>query len=297
MKNIILFLVALVMSCHVMAQQGRITGTVTDSKDGSSMPGVNVLVKGTTNGTITDIDGKFSLNISTKDAVLVVSSVGYKSKEIRLKIDQKIVNVVIEENFELLDEVVVVGYGVQKKKLLTGATVQVKGDDLQKLSTTSALTALQSQTPGVNITQSSGQPGEGFKVTVRGLGTVGSSAPLYVIDGVAGGSIDNLNPSDIESIDVLKDAASAAIYGARAANGVILVTTKQGKVGKVSVSYDGYYGSQYAYKMPDLLTAKEYMAVEDMINYNEGNPANNWSKLLPSALYQSITDGLSLIHI
>ena len=291
MKNIILFLVALVMSCHVMAQQGRITGTVTDSKDGSSMPGVNVLVKGTTNGTITDIDGKFSLNISTKDAVLVVSSVGYKSKEIRLKSDQKIVNVVIEENSELLDEVVVVGYGVQKKKLLTGATVQVKGDDLQKLSTTSALTALQSQTPGVNITQSSGQPGEGFKVTVRGLGTVGSSAPLYVIDGVAGGSIDNLNPSDIESIDVLKDAASAAIYGARAANGVILVTTKQGKVGKVSVSYDGYYGSQYAYKMPDLLTAKEYMAVEDMINYNEGNPANNWSKLLPSALYQSITDG------
>ena len=171
-----LFLMALVMSCHVMAQQGRITGTVTDKNDGSGMPGVNVLVKGTTNGTITDMNGKFSLNISTKDAVLVISSVGYKSQEIRLKSDQKIVNVVIEENSELLDEVVVVGYGVQKKKLITGATVQVSGNDLQKLSTTSALTALQSQTPGVSITQSSGQPGDGFKVTVRGLGTIGSSS-------------------------------------------------------------------------------------------------------------------------
>jgi len=291
MKNIMLFLMALVMSCHVMAQQNRITGTVTDKKDGLGMPGVNVLVKGTTSGTITDMNGNFSLNFSGKDAVLVVSCVGYKSVELRVKGDQKSVNVVIEENSELLDEVVVVGYGVQKKKLVTGATVQVSGNDLQKLSTTSALTALQSQTPGVNITQSSGQPGDGFKVTVRGLGTIGSSSPLYVIDGVAGGSIDNLNPSDIESIDVLKDAASAAIYGARAANGVILVTTKQGKSGKVTVSYDGYYGSQYAYKMPDLLTAKEYMAVQDMINFNEGNPGNNWSALLPSALKQSIEDG------
>ena len=239
MKNIMLFLMALVMSCHVMAQQNRITGTVTDKKDGLGMPGVNVLVKGTTSGTITDMNGNFSLNFSGKDAVLVVSCVGYKSVELRVKGDQKSVNVVIEENSELLDEVVVVGYGVQKKKLVTGATVQVSGNDLQKLSTTSALTALQSQTPGVNITQSSGQPGDGFKVTVRGLGTIGSSSPLYVIDGVAGGNLDNLNPSDIESIDVLKDAASAAIYGARAANGVILVTTKQGKSGKVTVSYDG----------------------------------------------------------
>jgi len=131
---------------------------------------------------------------------------------------------------------------VYRKKLVTGATVQVKGDDIQKLSTTSPLSALQSQTPGVNITQGSGQPGEDFKVTVRGLGTIGDSAPLYVIDGIAGGDINVLNPSDIESIDVLKDAASAAIYGARAANGVILVTTRQGKSGKPQLSYDGYVG-------------------------------------------------------
>ena len=125
-------------------------------------------------------------------------------------------NIVLKEDTEVLDEVVIVGYGIQKKKLVTGATVQVKGDDLQKLNTVSALGALQSQSPGVNITQTSGMPGEGYKVNVRGMVTIGSSAPLYVIDGVAGGDINMLNPADIESIDVLKDAASAAIYGARA---------------------------------------------------------------------------------
>lgn len=120
----------------------------------------------------------------------------------------------------LRDDFVAIGYGVQQKKLITGATVQVKGDDIAKLNTVNALGALQSQTPGVNITKQSGKPGEGFKVTIRGLGTIGNSAPLYIIDGVPNGDIGMLNPSDIESVDVLKDAASAAIYGARAANGV-----------------------------------------------------------------------------
>jgi TonB-dependent SusC/RagA subfamily outer membrane receptor len=184
-----------------------------------------------------------------------------------------------------------VGYGVQKKKLVTGATVQVSGDNLQKLSTTNALGALQSQSPGVNITQSSGQPGEGFKVVIRGLGTVGSSGPLYVIDGVAGGDINALNPSDIESIDVLKDAASAAIYGARAANGVVLVTTKQGKAGKLQLSYDGYYGAQYLAKLPPLLNAREYMSMMDETRYNEASPGYDWPNLLPTDLYNSIMDG------
>jgi TonB-linked SusC/RagA family outer membrane protein len=186
---------------------------------------------------------------------------------------------------------VVVGYGVQKKKLVTGATVQVSGENLQKLNTTNALGALQSQSPGVNITQSSGQPGEGFKVVIRGLGTVGSAGPLYVIDGVAGGDINALNPSDIESIDVLKDAASAAIYGARAANGVILVTTKQGKAGKLQLSYDGYYGAQYLAKLPPLLNAREYMSMMDEMRYNEASPLHNWAGLLPTDLYNSIMDG------
>lgn len=137
--------------------------------------------------------------------------------------------ITLTEDSELLDEVVVVGYGVQKKKLVTGATVQVKGEDIAKLNTVDALGALQSQSPGVNITQNNGFLGSGFKVNIRGIGTTGTFSPLYVVDGVANGSIDGLNPSDIESLDVLKDAASAAIYGARAANGVILITTKRGK--------------------------------------------------------------------
>jgi TonB-linked SusC/RagA family outer membrane protein len=266
-----------------------VTGKITDTS-GSPIPGATIVVKGQKTGTVTDLDGKFTLK-APANAVLKVSFIGMKAQEIALQ-GRSSVSISLEDESISLNEVVAIGYGVQKKKLVTGATVQVSGDNLQKLSTTSAFTALQSQTPGVNITQSSGQPGDGFNVTVRGLGTIGSSTPLYVIDGVAGGSIDNLNPSDIESIDVLKDAASAAIYGARAANGVILVTTKQGKQGKIVVTYDGYVGSQYAYKMPSLLTAKEYMTVEDMINFNEGNPANNWSSLLPASLYKSIQDGL-----
>lgn len=241
----------------VVQQKKTVTGKVTDAM--GPVIGANVLVKGTSNGVITDIDGNFSLEVEP-GATLVFSYIGYTAKEVVVG-NQSVINVQLSEDTELLDEVVVVGYGVQKKKLVTGATVQVKGDDIARLNTTSALGALQSQTPGVNIVASNGQPGEGFKVNIRGLGTVGNSAPLYVIDGVAGGDINTLNPADIESVDVLKDAASAAIYGARAANGVILVTTKQGKVGKMSLSYDGYVGWQNVYKEPGTLNAQEYMAM------------------------------------
>lgn len=164
---------------------------------------------------------------------------------------------------------------------MTGATVQVKGDDIAKLNTVNALGALQSQTPGVSITQSSGMPGEGFKVTIRGLGTTGSSAPLYIIDGIAGGDINSLNPADIESIDVLKDAASAAIYGSRAANGVILVTTKQGRVGKAEISYDGYYGVQNVYRMPDVLNAQEYAMVMSEARMMDGLPDFDYASMVP----------------
>jgi len=185
----------------------------------------------------------------------------------------------------------VVGYGIQKKKLVTGSTIQVKGDELVKMNTTSALAALQSSTPGMQIISSSGQPGEGYKVTIRGIGTTGNYAPLYVIDGVTGGDINALNPSDIESIDVLKDAASCAIYGARGANGVVLVTTKQGKSGKYTVTYDGFYGWQNSPATPDLLNARQYMDVENMISVNNGSAPLDWEKILEPSLYRSIMDG------
>ncbi|HBG57964.1 MAG TPA: SusC/RagA family protein, partial [Porphyromonadaceae bacterium] len=175
----------------------------------------------------------------------------------------------------------------QKKKLVTGANVSVGSETLQSQHSVNALEAMQAYAPGVNITQASGMPGEGFQVNIRGLGTIGNSAPLYVIDGVAGGDINTLNTSDIESIDVLKDAASAAIYGARAANGVILVTTKSGRKGRIEVAYDGYYGVQNVAKMPDLLNAKQYMEIYNEERVVSGKNALDFASLIPG-LYQQI---------
>ena len=275
---------------NVIIQENTVKGVVVD-KDGLPIIGANILEKGTTNGVITDLDGKFELKVS-KSSVIQVSYIGYITQEITVNGNEEL-NIVLKEDSETLDEVVVVGYGVQKKKLVTGATVQVKGENLQKLNTTSALGALQSQTPGVSITSNNGQPGEGYKVFVRGMGTIGNAGPLYVIDGVAGGDINNLNPADIESIDVLKDAASAAIYGARAANGVILVTTKQGKSGKLQISYDAYWGWQYAAKLPEMLNAQQYMDIMDKIMVSEGNKPYDWTTMLPDYLYEAYTSGTS----
>lgn len=271
----------------IQQQMVKVTGTVSDAL--GAVVGASVLEQGTTNGVVTDINGNFTLTVS-RGAKLEISFVGYKSQIVTVK-DSNPLQITLEEDWEILDEVVVVGYGVQKKKLVTGATVQVKGDDVAKLNTTSALGALQNQTPGINITANNGQPGEGFKVNIRGIGTVGDSSPLYVIDGVAGSDINTLNPADIESIDVLKDAASAAIYGSRAANGVILVTTKQGKSGKIQVSYDMYYGWQNIYKMPNTLNARQYMALTDEANFNNGTPALNWHTQLGDYTWNMLQNG------
>lgn len=272
---------------EITQQKRRVSGTITDS-EGYAIIGANVIELGTTNGTVTDVDGNFVLEVAP-DATLQISYIGYLTQEV-LTSGRNQFNINLQEDMQALEELVVVGYGVQKKRLITGATVQVGGDDITRLSTTTALGALQSQAPGVNITQSSGQPGEGFKVNIRGIGTVGNSAPLYVIDGVAGGDINLLNPSDIESIDVLKDAASAAIYGARAANGVILVTTKRAQEGKTELTYDGWMGWQNVYKMPSLLNAREYMAIVNESRFNEGTPLIDFEQEIPNQ-YQSIMDG------
>ena len=273
----------------VFAQVATVKGTVTDAGTGDPVPYATVVVKGTSNWTTTDKDGLYSIE-SPANGVLSVSLLGYSNVEEKVN-GRTLVDISLVPEFDQLMETVVVGYGVQQKKLVTGSTIQVKGDDLMKLSTTSALGALQSQTPGVNITQNSGQPGQGYKVNIRGIGTTGDSEPLYVIDGVAGGSLSSLNPSDIESIDVLKDAASAAIYGARAANGVVLVTTKQGKEGRVITSYDAYLGAQYIAKMPDLCNAQEYIQLQDLAKTNSASPLYDWQALLPQALYQSVLNG------
>ncbi len=269
-------------------QQITIKGKVVDS-NGYPLPGVNIVEKGTSNGAITDLDGNYTIFVNDQNAILSFSFIGYLTEEIEVA-GKTTIDVALLEDVTALEEVVVIGYGIQKKKLTTGATIQVDGEDLEKLNTVSTLGALQSQSPGVNIVQSSGMPGESFKVTIRGLGTVGESAPLYVIDGVAGGDITSLNPADIESVDVLKDAASAAIYGARAANGVILITTKQGESGKMKVTYSTYYGIQNPYKVAPLLNAKEYMTIMNEINFNEGLELYDWESFMPE-LYQKIESG------
>lgn len=283
----LLMLSGAVSSVCAYGQSNVVTGKVTGA--GEPIIGAGVIEKGTTNGAVTDIDGKFSLAVGP-NAVLVVSYVGFQTQEVAIN-GRNNLEIILEEDNQVLEETIVVGYGVQKKKVVTGATVQVKGEDVAKLSTTNVLEAMQSQTPGVNITSNNGQPGAGFKVNIRGMGTVGNSEPLYVIDGMAGGDINTLNPSDIQSIDVLKDAASAAIYGSRAANGVILVTTKQGKQGKTQVTFDGYVGWQDVYKMPKMLTAKQAMAIEDENSFRSNVPTRDWQALLGPRVYGMIQDG------
>ena len=275
-------LVALMLAFQAMLGIGAgvlnaqtVKGTVISGSDNEPLIGASVMVEGTRNGAVTDLDGNFT--ISAKNGqTLEVSYLGFITQKV--KVTGSVINVTLNEDKQSLDEVVVVGYGVQKKKLVTGATVQLKGDDIAKLNTTNPLSAMQGQTPGVNIVSTSGQPGASMSVTIRGLGTVGNSQPLYLIDGV-GGDITTLNPADIESIDVLKDAASAAIYGAQAANGVVLVTTKSGKEGVSKITYDGYVGWQTLGRKFEMLNANQYMQIMDEALLNSYMSPIDWTSL------------------
>ena len=275
-------LVALMLAIQAMLGIGAgvlnaqtVKGTVISGSDNEPLIGASVMVEGTKNGAVTDLDGNFT--ISAKNGqTLEVSYLGFITQKV--KVTGSVINVTLLEDKQSLDEVVVVGYGVQKKKLVTGATVQLKGDDIAKLNTTNPLSAMQGQTPGVNIVSTSGQPGASMSVTIRGLGTVGNSQPLYLIDGV-GGDITTLNPADIESIDVLKDAASAAIYGAQAANGVVLVTTKSGKEGVSKITYDGYVGWQTLGRKFEMLNANQYMQIMDEALLNSYMSPIDWTSL------------------
>ncbi|MDR2147352.1 MAG: TonB-dependent receptor [Tannerella sp.] len=289
-----LFLLANTVSAETAAAQqqtARISGKIVDSS-GEPLIGASVVEKGTTNGVTTDIDGNYTLNVAP-DATVEVSFIGFLPASFKVVSGRSVYDLQMQDDTQSLEEVVVVGYGVQKKKLVTGATIQVSGENIQRMSTTNAFTALQSQTPGVNIVQKNGQPGDGYIVNIRGLGTNGESRPLYVIDGVPAGNdaLNQMSPADIETIDILKDAASAAIYGSRAANGVILITTRQGKAGKPRISYDAYYGQQYMVKRPDVLNAKEYIQIMNERQFNENLPLFDWDNLLPDGMYDKVMSG------
>ena len=267
----------------------QVKGVVLDTSD-QPIIGASVIETGTkSNGTLTGADGSFSLSI-TQGASLRISYVGYKTVTVKPTAG-KSVRVVLEEDAEVLNDVVVVGYGTQRKKLVTGSTVHVTSDNIAAVNAVDAFGALQSQAAGMNIVMNSGQPGESYKVVIRGMGTAGSNTPLYVVDGVPGANIEDLSPNDIESIDVLKDAASSAIYGARASNGVILVTTKKGRPGHVQVTFDGYLGWQNA-NTNDVtpLNAKQYMEINDKAYEIQGVSTYDWATLIPKQ-YAQIMNG------
>ena len=272
----------------VYAQAQTVTGVVKD-QNGDPVIGATVKIVGSKAGTVTDSKGHYSIE-APNGSILSVSYIGYLTKQMRLR-GENVVDITLAEDNTTLNDLVVVGYGTQKKKLVTGATVQVKGEEIAKLNTTNALEAMASSSPGVQITQASSQPGKGFKVSIRGLGTTGGADPLYVIDGVAGGNIDGINPNDIESIDVLKDAASAAIYGSRAANGVILVTTKQGKEGKVELTYNGSIGWSNVYKRPQLLNAQQYMTIMNESTFNQNGTFVNYPSYIPADIITKAQSG------
>ncbi len=260
LRRICIILVVMLNANFLFAQSHKVAGKITEGDTESGIPGVTIVESGTQNGTTTDIDGKYSITVSKPDATLVVSFIGFKTQKILVN-KMSVINVIMIPEATSLSELVVIGYGTQKKKVVTGAISSVNGDDIKSTPVLRIEQALQGRTSGVMVTNQSGQPGEAPTIRIRGTGTTGNADPLYVVDGLSVGGIDYLNPGDIESIDVLKDAASAAIYGARAANGVILITTKSGKAGKMNITYSGYTGIQNVAHTLDMLDADQYRMI------------------------------------
>ncbi len=247
-----------------------IRGTIKDPS-GETIPGVSIVVKGSTKGTISDIDGDYALSDIQPSDVLVFSFIGMQTQEVIVGNDNTI-NLTMRQKAIGLEEVVAVGYGLQKKKVVMGAISSIDAEEIASRPIMNAAEALQGRLAGVQVVTASGQPGSGINVIVRGVGTNGNNSPLYIVDGVQMENIGYLNPQDIASIDVLKDAASAAIYGARAANGVVIVTTKKGTEGKLNINYDGYVGIQTAHSKVGVLDAYEYMTLHNEGYDNDGKP-------------------------
>jgi TonB-linked SusC/RagA family outer membrane protein len=241
-----------------------VTGSVLDSKSREPLIGVSVREKGTTTGTVTDLDGKFTLKASS-GAALVFTYMGYADQEVNVSSNKNPL-VLLEEKTELLDEVVVIGYGVQKKSDITGAISSVSGKDINNIPVASALQALQGKAAGVNIIQNTGAPGSNTTIKIRGTGTINDADPLYVVDGFIVDGIDHLNPSDIANVEIFKDAASSAIYGARGANGIVVVTTKSGGKDGTKISFDTYAGFSNPWKTIPVMNIEQFALMQDYIN-------------------------------
>lgn len=260
-----LFLLCVMFTLGTFAQDRTVKGTVLDPM-GEAIIGANVMVKGTANGTITDIDGNFSLSVSDDAKFLEISFIGYETTSVVIP-QSNIIKITLKESSVVLDEVVAIGYGVQKKGSVTGAIAKVNAEKLGDRPISDVSSALQGQMAGVEIRTTSGEPGKDIQIRVRGAASINAdSDPLYVVDGIPVDNLNSLNPSDIESIEVLKDASSSAIYGSRGANGVVLVTTKKGKEGKIKVEFSANVGLQQLERKMDLLSAEEWIEAKTYYN-------------------------------
>jgi len=279
MKTKLLSLFALVLSMVIYGQNLDITGTVTEAGSGIPLPGVNVILKNTTKGTSTDFDGNFTLNDVPPNSVVVISYLGFITQEITVTNNQPL-SIVLIEDTQSLDEVVVIGYGTQSKKEVTGAVSVVSSETIEALKPQRIEQALQGQVAGVNITSASGSPGSGLNINIRGISTNGDNRPLILVDGNVIEDLSVLNPNDIESVNVLKDA-TAGIYGVRAANGVILIKTKSGRKDMpLSVELNAYGGFQETTRKIPVLNATEYGLI-----VNEAFAANGQSPNFQMFLY------------
>lgn len=247
----------------------EVSGTISSAVNSETLPGANIRIKGTTTGAVSDMNGNFTISVPSSNAVLQVSSIGYVSQEITVG-NRTTLNISLAPDITSLSEVVVVGYGTQERAKVTGAISSVTAEDLTQLAVPSLASALQGRAAGVSITNS-GAPGAGPQVRIRGIGTVGDNDPLYVIDGVPAGGLNQINTNDIASIEILKDASAAAIYGSRAANGVVLITTKKGTIGLPQVSVSSYVGVQTAWKKLDLLNRDQYLDFGRDLLTNKGD--------------------------
>lgn len=273
MKKISVMLILLLAVLATYAQQFNITGIVVDKKSNEPIIGASVLIKGTPIGTITDVNGKFTLNDVSKGNILSVSYVGYRQQDILLNSGKKSFSIQMEEDAEILDEVVVVGYGTQKKQDITGSVVSVGEGKFTEGVNTNAFQMINGKAAGVNVSQTSSAPGASTKIQIRGAGSINSSnSALVVVDGLPGVDPSSINPSDIKSIEVLKDASAAAIYGTRAANGVVLITTKNGRKGDIAVKFGAEIGFQSVAKRMDVLNGQQYMETLNALRIESNNP-------------------------
>ncbi len=282
----LMLLLTMVFVLPAAAQVRTITGRVTASDTKETLPGATVVVKGTTNGTATDLDGNFTMQLNPQDVILVISFVGYDPREITIG-NQSIFNVALEPGKIMLSELVVIGYGTVRKSDLTGSVGSVKAKELTKVTSLNAEQSLQGKAAGVQVTSTSGAPGATPSVRIRGVGTFNNSSPIYVVDGVILDNISFLNTADIESMEILKDASATAIYGSRGANGVILITTKSGTIGeeKTNFSYSGEYSIQNLAKKIDLLNGRDFATIANEI---PGDPSYNNVDAVPNTDWQDL---------